>query len=365
MKLIYAANLHKGGSVQVAASFIDEAAKLDIAKNYDLVLSDRVLKDLVDANTSLKCFASYRIVNHYGLSLSSLWFSIAALRYSKIFIIFGPKYYFSPFAKCMCGFAQPWIIYPNNLVCGGIRILDLARMRLKYLIQKILFFRCQLLVVELPHVRDELVKLGFPLNRIVVVHNCISGVFLNASRWKKVSEAPSVTGYRIGVIGRNYLHKNIDMIGRVGTILRRKSGLNFKFVLTLTDKEFESLSQESRECSISVGEITISQCPEFYRMVDCVFFPSLLECFSATPIEAMFMGKSLIISDLPFNRDVCEECGFYFDPLNPESAADQIVKVFMKQVEVLLKISLGKTLAEQYINSAARAHEYIESFEKM
>ena len=50
-----------------------------------------------------------------------------------------------------------------------------------------------------------------------------------------------------------------------------------------------------------------------------MILPTLLESFSATYIEAMFHGKTILTSDLDFARDVCGEAAFYFDPLNPQS----------------------------------------------
>lgn len=365
MKLIYAANLHKGGSVQVAASFICEIAQLDIAKNYDLVLSSRVKEDLIDPDATLVRFASYQIINHYGISFKAIWFSLFSLQYSRIFVVFGPKYFIAPFAKCMCGFAQPWIIYPQNLVSNGIPVFNLLGIRLKYWIQKWLFYRCQLLVVELPHVKEGLVKLNYPRNRIIIVENCISRVFRESWRWQKIDKYSPQTKYRIGVIGRNYLHKNIDFIGQVGVVLSNISTIEFKFVVTLTEQEYESLSPESRLFSYSIGEINIAQCPEFYKIVDCIFIPSLLECFSATPIEAMFMGKPVVISDLSFNRDICGNCGFYFDPIDPQSAAKQIIEVYNNHTVVSEKVEAGKRIAEKYIDSRGRAIKYIDSFETL
>ena len=58
--------------------------------------------------------------------------------------------------------------------------------------------------------------------------------------------------------------------------------------------------------------------------MDAIIFPSLLECFSATPLEAMAMEKPFFASDREFIRDVCSDYALYFDPEDPISAANVI-----------------------------------------
>ena len=66
----------------------------------------------------------------------------------------------------------------------------------------------------------------------------------------------------------------------------------------------DKMSRDFKKKVISLGELSINQCPDFYNNMDMIFFPSNLECFSATPLEALYMKKSIVCSDLPFNKNI-------------------------------------------------------------
>jgi glycosyltransferase involved in cell wall biosynthesis len=93
--------------------------------------------------------------------------------------------------------------------------------------------------------------------------------------------------------------------------------------------------------------------------MDAVIFPSLLECFSATPLEAMVMGKPLFASDRPFNREVCHSHAHYFDPLSPASAATAIAKVFANGVADPRALQIARDHAIHFSNPKERAKEYL------
>src|SRR5690606_15046068 len=98
----------------------------------------------------------------------------------------------------------------------------------------------------------------------------------------------------------------------------------------------------------------------FYRAMDAVIFPSLLECFSATPLEAMAMEKPLIASDRPFNRDVCSDHAHYFDPMAPDTAADQVAKLFSNGTADVNALRLAREHAINFASPRERAQRYLE-----
>jgi len=58
-----------------------------------------------------------------------------------------------------------------------------------------------------------------------------------------------------------------------------------------------------------------------------LLLPTLLESFSATYVEAMSFDCPILTSDLDFARGVCGDAAVYFDPWNPESIKNAIVKL--------------------------------------
>ena len=109
-----------------------------------------------------------------------------------------------------------------------------------------------------------------------------------------------------------------------------------------SDKKYKKccmnkMNEEFKKKVISLGELSINQCPDFYNNMDMIFFPSNLECFSATPLEALYMKKSIVCSNLPFNKNIIGNFGVYFEPNDPVSAAEKIASTLKKHNDEQLK----------------------------
>ena len=159
--------------------------------------------------------------------------------------------------------------------------------------------------------------------------------FFNPNNWKPIQKLKTEK-FKIGVIGRNYIHKNLSIIPLVKDLLEKTHSINAQFYCTLTTKEMEKMSEEFREKVVSLGELSINQCPDFYNKMDMIFFPSNLECFSATPIEALYMNRNIVCSNLPFNKNIIGKFGVYFEPNDPVSASEKIASL-KKQINGQLK----------------------------
>jgi len=234
------------------------------------------------------------------------------------------------------------------------------KIRMKYLIQSMFFKRADILVVELEHVKQQLVSvLKIPANRIHVVHNCISSIYSDPSIWKSV-DVPRPDGYlRLGYLGRNYLHKNTRIFPQIVSTLDRTYGIKAFFYVTFTEQEWDECTPEFREVCFNVGVLSVVQCPKFYQAMDAIVFPSLLECFSATPLEAMAMERPIFVSDRPFNRDICGCHAHYFDPLSPDTAAAAIANLFHDINSHLNALRKGREYAINYSNPKERAEKYL------
>lgn len=360
MVLINASNLHGGGGLQVATSVICEiASRRDVEGPLNLYVSSAVERNL---DTRLLRAASH--VSYEAVDVRGLRWNLTARHgmdaFSTVFTLFGPLYrWWTPF-RSIVGFAQAWIIYPNNECYQRMPFFERLKTRLKFWVQAQFFKRADILVVELEHVKEGLVReLGFPADRIHVVHNCLSSLYGDEALWQDVA-MPEPDGHlRLGFVGRNYSHKNTGIFPEVAAILRQVHGINARFYVTFTDDEWRSCSPEFREACINIGPLAVAQCPSFYRGVDAVVFPSLLECFSATPLEAMAMEKPLFASDRPFNRDICDQHAHYFDPLSAASAAEAIARVFVKGGPDASALSAARDHAFGFSSAPERAQKYL------
>ena len=110
--LINAANLHNGGGVQVASSFINELPFLSsvAVKEFDILVSSEVDRNIDQSVKNF--FQNYTVYNIFGVKNYKKNLGIFD-SYDLVFTVFGPCYY--PVKGIdIIGFAKPWIIYPRN-----------------------------------------------------------------------------------------------------------------------------------------------------------------------------------------------------------------------------------------------------------
>ena len=281
-------------------------------------------------------------------------------RCDSVFTVFGPLYRWAPRFRSIVGFAQPWIIYPDNECYARLSPVNRMITRIKFWLQGHYFKRADILVVELEHVKEGLIReLGIDPDRIHVVHNCLSAIYDQNTRWEAVDVPKNASDLCLGFLGRNYAHKNTSVFPEVARLLRERHGISAKFYVTFTDDEWHRSSPEFRSACVNVGPLSVAQCPLFYDAMDAVVFPSLLECFSATPLEAMATRTPLFVSDRPFNRDVCRDHAWYFDPLSPISAADSIAQVMKNGGPGLDVLETAKSHAISFSTPARRAQQIL------
>jgi glycosyltransferase involved in cell wall biosynthesis len=356
-------NIHSGGALQVAISFVSELVYLDI-KNLSITLL--VSSEINEQTFSLvfKNHIFYRVYNTFGILSIFDRIQIFSHNFDLVFTLFGPNYYLFKPKNNIVGFAQSLILFPSVVEQTSKSNVDFFLNRLKFFIQKQFFKRSDHLVVELSHVKENIVNKGIFNNKdITVVNNCISSIYFDKSLWQTVNINLSNDCLKIGYLTRGYPHKNIEILAHVTRILKEKYNFNVIFYFTLNDNEWCDFSCHFKGNGISVGEINVYQCPSFYQQMDAIIFPSLLESFSATPLEALFMEKPFFASDRAFVRDICYDYCTYFDPESADSIAEVIFEYFNSVFFKRYDLSLAKEHAIKFSSPKERAKSYINLIE--
>lgn len=359
--LINASNLHNGGGVQVATSFIFEFLSFNTHDlSVEIFISDEVAESLTRLGINTDTQPSIRIVNTYGLNALFSKINKKLSSFDLVFTIFGPNYFIHSNYIDVVGFAQPWILYDDAY--SVLTVTNKIKSRLKFFAQKLAFKRADYFVVELEHVRDGLINKGIAKPASIrVAYNCISSLYLDEACWKDVNLPLPSKGFNIGFLGRNYPHKNTKILPEIKKVLARKHGLEVNFFVTFSDEEWDRTSDSFKYSISNVGSLAVTQCPRFYQAMDAIIFPSLLECFSATPLETMAMEKPLFSSDRRFIKDVCGNYAHYFDPFDPNNAAsviaDYIANCYGKDTEQLAE---AKEYALSFSSARHRAEQYLE-----
>ena len=347
--------------MQVATSVIGEITRLRTQPSGLVVWASSAVDDnLRKLGYDLTVLPTYEVVNSIGLKLMCSPLASRLQAFDAVFTVFGPLYAWKLSGVNITGFAQPWIIYPNNEVDAINGLLRRCLNRFKFKLQSHFFRRADLLIVELDHVRAGLLKRGIGSSSTIhVVRNCLSSLYSTPASWQQVSVPSTGADIKLGFVGRNYPHKNTKIFPEVIHRLRRDHGINARIYVTFTEDEWTVCDKVFRAEVVNVGPLFVGQCPSFYSHIDAVIFPSLLECFSATPLEAMAMEKPLFASDRPFNRDVCQGHAHYFDPLSPASAAQAIARFFLSGGPNLVALQAAREHAINFSSPKERAEQYL------
>lgn len=360
---INASNLHAGGGIQVAVSFIYELSEMsdEDFSRVSVFVSTSVATGLSRLNINTMIFGHYEIIDTFGLKAVFSELNSRIKNYDLVFTVFGPNYLRVRAKKEIVGFALPWMLNFNNPVSEKMSFLRRNVLRAKSFIQWLFFLCADHYIVELEHVKKGLIKnKGVDEQKISVVYNTVSSLYLDESKWKTICIEKGNEKLSLGIVTRDYPHKNIGILPAVAQVLESKHNLKVHFYTTLNESEWGARDEIFKRYVSTVGSLSPDQCPSFYEQIDGVVFPSLLECFSATPLEAMVMKKPLFASDRGFVRDVCGEHAVYIDPLDPSDIAFKIASYFKSVTDYSLSLAKAREHALQFSSAQGRAEKYLE-----
>ncbi|SFS28962.1 glycosyltransferase [Pseudomonas sp. NFACC42-2] len=361
--LINCSNLHVGGAVAVATSFINRVSvKQSLDFDVSILVSTNVMKNLLELGVNLSAFKKVTVADFIGIK--ALWGGLSQniSGYDLVFTVFGPAYSMKKINKHIVGFAQPSIIYPESRAFYKVSVIRRVLMRLKFRAQRFFFAKADSFVVELEHVKLGLQRIsGFHRKKITVINSAVDSVFSQPDRWVSINsgmeQSPAI---KLGLISRNYVHKNLDLLPYIKIALKKKHGIDADIYVTFSPEEWGACSDFFKKNINNVGSLTLAQCPTFYCSLDGVVFPSLLECFSAVPIESMLMGKPLFASDFSFIKDCCKDFANYFVPEDAHSAAAAIANYFAKSPDEQERfIHNAKIFVSSYPSATDRADSYL------
>lgn len=83
-----------------------------------------------------------------------------------------------------------------------------------------------------------------------------------------------------------------------------------------------------------LGRVSDEELVRLYNQAACFVFPSLYEGFGLPPLEAMACGCSVLVSDIPVEREVCGDAALYFNPLDPHNILHTITQ-YLNDADVI------------------------------
>ncbi|MGE3181453.1 MAG: glycosyltransferase family 4 protein [Phycisphaerae bacterium] len=209
--------------------------------------------------------------------------------------------------------------------------------------------KSSLIFCQTPVVEERIRKAFRYKEKAVVVYGAPSDIL----RPEKVSGTPpremlaNKDKLKFACVSAYYGHKNVAAIAKTVEMFGGEL-IDVVFFLTVDPKQhplagdfLKRISTEQyRDRIVNLGEIPHAALGAVYNSADALIMPTLLETFGLPYVEAMTFGLPILTSDLDFAHAVCADAAVYFDPWNPRSIRDAIVR-FREDAK------LRKTLAQK------------------
>lgn len=316
-----------GGGVQVAAGFVNHLVQAKLLPFRPiLALSRPVERECQAALAKFPCI----VTDDRPGALFSGHRARRAVRgfadtngVAAVFTVLGPSY---------VRFAQPEIVgfadgfafaaddecYLRHPFAQRMKARLLKPLKLHFLRNRAAYW------VEAPVAKDNLAR-ALPADpaTISVIPNCPNQAMLSAATGASPSRPASLL-----LLAAGYWHKNHELAAPMAAALRRMApDLPFRLRMTLPEgpiwRRVSALARKDGVADLieNLGPLSLAGCARAMEEATLILHPSLLETFSATYLEAMGIGRPLLVSDRRFARDVCGDAALYFDPLSPEDAA--------------------------------------------
>lgn len=359
-------NLFAGGGLQVAASFLNDLKTLQIPFAFHVIQSVKMVENF-DACSFPSNFVFYNLgTDEEGSILkrrSRVLLLENQIKPDCIFTLFGPSYHKSKFPKIV-GFAIPYIVYPDSPFLKKLSIKNKVQYKILTILKTYCFKKySDMLIFETEDAKSIFSRRSGYKKESFVVGNTLNEIFMSSAKLPAFSFAGSSV-LNILFLTANYPHKNMAILPSIIRLLKDVYHLtDFKFLISLSREELEFPSY-CDDHVIYLGKIKLDQIPSLYSQIQMVFIPTLLEVFSATYLEAMFMQKPIVASDMGFSRDICGDAAIFCAATSPESYAEAIVRL---QNDSFLQndlVTKGIKNLNRFGSSKDRTLSYIDIIEK-
>jgi glycosyltransferase involved in cell wall biosynthesis len=225
-------------------------------------------------------------------------------------LIYPPKHYGKTFLRERC---KMWLI--KRWVQNSLKHTDLV-------------------FCQTPVTRERFSRtFKYPIDKIKIMPNAVSEF---AKMDKQQAEMPELLKggryFNLFYLTKFYSHKTpeilIDVFKNNGDKLT-----DVRCIITVSPEQHPNASKfldnvrkyNLEKHIVNVGPLRQDELASYFYNCDALLFPTLIESFSGTYLEAMHFGLPILTSDLDFARYICDNAALYFDPWNPRDIAEKIL----------------------------------------
>lgn len=270
-----------------------------------------------------------------------------------VYSILSPSY-FAFKTKEVCRFANAWVTNPTAEAFSTLGFKEKMRMKLYSCNQRMMLKKRKYFITQSEMVANGLRRITkVPHDNVKVVPNVLPAFFSNV----EVSgiNRDLTEDVNISYIADGNPHKHIDIIHNIVNELKKRGLIErVKFHITLQDNSLAlKLLRKDIEDGYVVnhGYCIQEQLISIYRECQVCLFPSLLETFSASLIEAMYFKQYIVASDFPFNKEITLGAAQYFKPMDAQDACDKIVTL-------ITSTKIQSLLREQSVERISQYRDY-------
>ena len=238
---------------------------------------------------------------------------------------------------------QAYLVYIEPELDAALPLME--RIKLRY--QRWHFSRsaakASAIIVQTPVMKKRLEECySLPCDNITVIPPSLPTHAQNLRVSKEMSHSPlqfRENSLNLLFLATYYAHKNHVILPKVMKELHKRN-LSGKvhFYLTLDGdrrqeevKLLQTLMSEYDDMVTNLGRLSPDDAGFALHSCDALFMPTLVETFGLIYLEALAVKKPIITSDRDFSRYICGNLALYFDPHDPVSIADAIVKLLAER----------------------------------
>ena len=196
--------------------------------------------------------------------------------------------------------------------------------------------------------------------KAAICPNAVSRFTLNENGTSEVDDLvrPYQDCLKLFYLTSYYPHKNLEVLVDLFDRYRDELSSVVLFLTIAPDqhavagKFLETIGRKGlNDRIVNIGPIPQESLGAYFRGMDALLMPTLLESFSGSYIEAMHFGLPILTSDLDFAHEVCGDSAIYFDPWNVATIKDAILKFKNNPKSAEEMVSKGKSQLQDKFRS--------------
>lgn len=366
--LVNGSNLRVGGGLQMADAIARELREFE--KHQFVVVLPKALKGTVEeviGYDNVKEAVCYDLPKSLMVILTGRDRVMDSLvkkhGIEAVLTVFGPSKW-KPKVRHLCGFAMGHIVLDDSPYWGTLSRAALIKARVRNRLMLWNFrrtareFWCENEFIA-QRLREKL-----PGSRLTIATNSCNPIFEDKGRWQKGVKLPAFEGMTVLTVSANYPHKNLRIfIEAMRRLKEVRPEAAVRCVLTVKPEEYGPMPEVLMGRILLIGPVAIDVLPGLYSQAQVMALPTLMECFSASWVEAMRMGLPIITTDLECSRSICGDAALYFEPLNAESLAKKILELYDSEDLQRRMIEAGRRRLEVFDTAEERAAKLIRALE--